>query len=87
MVVRARKRRAASTVFRWQTCRALHSLGRQTVLTYTPKVGVILGSRGERKLPGQEAFFWHYWRIGALLRQKVTDKFLWQFMLEKRKMP
>jgi hypothetical protein len=65
----------------------LHSLGRQTVLTYTPKVGVILGSRRERKLPGQEAFFWHYWRIGALLRQKVTDKFLWQFMLEKRKMP
>jgi hypothetical protein len=36
----------------------LHSLGRQTVLTYTPKVGVILGSRRERKLPGQEAFFW-----------------------------
>jgi hypothetical protein len=30
-------------------------------------------------LRGQNAIFWHYWRIGRDFEQKARDKFLWQF--------
>jgi hypothetical protein len=57
----------------------LRRLRRQTLLAHTPKVRVIAESGGECKLRDKMPFSGIIGKSGAILRQKASDKFLWQF--------
>jgi hypothetical protein len=54
-------------------------------VTYTPKVRVIAGSGGKRKLHGQKAVFWQYWRIGRDFESESHRQIPLAIYVEKRK--